>query len=164
LTTVDTKELTMVAEAVVADWQKIGVQAELLVVPRTEIQKDILRTRDYDALLYGELIAADSDFFPFWHSSQAEGNGLNLALWKNSAADKLLEQARTVSLAEREKLYQQFQDILLKDLPALFIYSPTYPYAMTRNLKGVDGHFMYVPADRFTDVHEWYIETTLGWE
>jgi peptide/nickel transport system substrate-binding protein len=164
LTTVDTKELSAVAEAIKEDLGKIGVRVTVNAVPRQNIQKDVIRARDYDALLYGEIVGADSDLYPFWHSSQSEGAGLNLAMWKNTVADGMLDKARTVGVEERAKLYQSFQDVLLKDLPAWFIYSPTYPYAMTRTVKGLDPHLLYVPADRFADVQDWYIETAFAWE
>jgi peptide/nickel transport system substrate-binding protein len=165
ITTADAKENLAAAEAVKRGWTAIGVQAAIDAVPASRIQKDHIRTREYDALLYGEIIGADPDPYPFWHSSQAEGAGLNLAGWSNRRADELLEKARaSADPAARETMYKEFQDILAEDVPAIFLYSPTYTYVVGRKIKGIEPATIFTPADRFAAVEEWYVKTSKSWK
>ncbi len=165
LVTVDSKENVAVAEAVKDAWVGLGVQTELSVVPASRIQKDVIRPRDYDALLYGEIVGADPDLYPFWHSSQATEQGLNLSMFANRTADALLEQSRTTANdEERAADYQKFQAILADEMPAAFLYRPTYVFGMSRKIKGFNVQTIFTPADRFADITDWYTEMTTKWK
>jgi len=164
LTTVDAKENIAVAQLIKLSWQSIGVQTELEIIPASKLQKDKIKPRDYDALLYGEIIGPDPDPYPFWHSSQNDSPGLNLAVFSNRRVDELLEKARlTNNNDERAELYREFQNILAEEVPAIFLYSPTYTYAVSREVKGIDTATIFTPADRFSNVANWYIKTKRVW-
>jgi len=165
ITTVDAKENIAVAQTIKKDWEGLGVKTELEIVPSSKVQKEKIRPRSYDALLYGEIIGPDPDPFPFWHSSQNDAAGLNLAVFSNRRADELLEKARTATKTEdRETLYREFQDILAEEVPAILLYSPTYTYVVGRKVKGIETATIFTPADRFDDVASWYIETKRVWK
>jgi len=165
LTTVDAKENIDVAQIIRQEWQSIGVKAELETVPASRLQKEKIRPREYEALLYGEIIGPDPDPYPFWHSSQNASPGLNLAVFSNRRADELLEKARlTNNKDERAGYYREFQSILAEELPAIFLYSPTYTYAVSREIKGITATTVYVPADRFSAIADWYIKTKRVWQ
>ncbi|MEY4723844.1 MAG: hypothetical protein RLZZ324_1357 [Candidatus Parcubacteria bacterium] len=165
LTTVDAKEYQAAAAIVKQGWEQLGVKVDLDVVPASSIQKDKIRPRDYDALLYGEIIGSDPDPYPFWHSSQADENGLNLSMFNNRRADELLEKARTATSDDaRVKMYGEFQDLLLADNAAIFLYSPTYTYAVSKKIKGLDEGMIYSPADRFAEAATWYVNTGRAWK
>jgi len=164
LTTADSKENIAVAEFIRDAWQSLGVKTELQIVPASRIQKENIKTKDYDALLYGELIGPDPDPYPFWHSKQIEEGRLNLAMFANRRADELLEKARRSSgTEERAGFYREFQDILAEEEPAIFLYSPTYPYAVSRKIRGIGVQTIFTPADRFTDAAKWYMDTRRVW-
>jgi len=164
ITTVDAQENITVAQIIKRSWESIGIQAELEIVPASRIQQDKIRSRDYDVLLYGEIIGPDPDPYPFWHSSQNEGSGLNLAVFSNRKVDELLEKARATTDEEtRAELYEEFQDILAEDLPAIFLYSPTYTYAVDRRVQGIETGTIFAPADRFMEVKKWYVKTKRVW-
>jgi peptide/nickel transport system substrate-binding protein len=165
LTTVDQPDYVRTAELLKAAWESINVGVTINIVPPTRFQQDILRTKNYEALLYGELIGSDPDPFPFWHSSQSLGEGLNLSNYFNKNADKLLQDARqTTSLEEREKMYIEFQKILADDLPALFLFSPSYLYAVHKDVRGIDTERVILPTDRLNGIAGWYIKTRRGWK
>ncbi len=94
ITTVDAPEYIKVAELVGKMWNKLGAQTNIQSVTSHQIAGEILRKRSYDVLLYGEILGSDPDPFPFWHSSQINYPGLNLASFSNRNADKILEEAR----------------------------------------------------------------------
>lgn len=70
-------------------------------------------------------------FFPLFHSNQIKGVGTgqgNDPGWKNEEYDRLVEEANKLAdPAKREdrfKLYQQAEEILLKDAPLVPLYQP----------------------------------------
>ena len=163
ITTVDTAEYQAAAEAVALAWRSVGVLTNVITIPSSQISREALKGRQFDVLLFSEILGDDPDLFPFWHSSQTEYPGLNLAMFSDSDADKLLESARTATnTEERGELYKKFQDILAKKLPAVFIYSPTYEYLIDKKVQGVDASRIYTPSDRFNNLNKWYVKTKWG--
>ncbi len=73
---------------------------------------------DYDLLLIGTPIEPDPDQYSLWHSGQPT----NFTGYKNTRIDNLLERGRQVSdQAERKQIYQEFQQFLQEDPPAIFL-------------------------------------------
>jgi len=160
LTTVNRSENFKVTQMIQKMWQEIGVKTEIKIVESGQIQSDVIRKRNFEVLLFGEIFGADPDPYPFWHSSQAGENGLNLANFVNKEADKILEEARQISDPQkRHDKYIHFQNILNLQLPAVFLYTPKYVYPMSSSIQGVDTKVISIPADRFSNIEEWYVET-----
>lgn len=165
LTTVNNKETIRVAESVQSYWQAIGVHTVLTVIDSGVIQSDVLRPRNYEVLLFGEVLGPTTDPYPFWHSSQIEHPGLNLSLYINRKADTLLEEARaSTQPEERTKKYLAFQELLDKDVPAIFLYNPKYLYLQNKKVQEIAAHRIWIPADRFNEVERWYIKTQSEWK
>ena len=59
----------------------------------------------------------------------------------------------------RAENYEKFQAILAKELPAIFLYTPTYNFVASKEIKGVTFQNIFAPADRFNDLASWYIKT-----
>lgn len=160
LTVANTPELIKVAELIQAQWEQLGMALNLELVDLQFIYSEVIAPREYEMLLTGELLGTDPDPYPFWHSSQIEDPGLNLSLYGNRKADKLLDDARAISNPEeRAEKYQAFQDILAEDLPAVFLYQPTYSYIVTDKILNIDLPQIIFPDDRFSEVNSWYIKT-----
>jgi len=101
----------------------------------------------------------------FWHSSQRLDPGLNIALYANIKADKLLEQARNMTNSkDRDAKYEQFKTEIKKDIPAIFLYYPDFIYVLPKNIKGVELGSATVPSERFLHVSKWYIDTDSVWQ
>lgn len=165
ITTVNDQELSSVAAEVATMWQELGVQVSIHTANPRDVNAEVLRPRQYDVLLYGEIIGADPDPFPFWHSSQTDYPGLNLANFINRAADGLLEQAReSTDDNVRAQKYIAFQEILQKQFPAVFLYAPTYTYAGSSRVKGSEVSRILTPSDRFNNIEKWYIKTKQVWK
>ena len=165
LTTVDQPEYLKTADILKQNWEKIGASLELRIMNTGRVDKEVIKPRNYEAFLYGEIVGADPDPYPFWHSSQSLSGGLNLSNYYNKDADKLLEEARKLNNAdERAKKYIDFQNILAEELPAIFLYSPTYDYGVNKKVKGISQERITVPSDRFNGIEDWYIKTKLGWD
>lgn len=160
LKTVQQPELLRAAEAIASQLAAVGVNVRVDAVGANDLFASVIAPRDYEMLLTGALIGLDPDPYPFWHSSQASGNGLNLARYQNRKADELLEAARsTTDEVARATAYREFQDLLAADVPAVFLYQSAYAYAYPSKIKGVDIPRIVTPSDRFADVTSWYIKT-----
>ena len=143
-------------------WQKLGVELEIkmLDVSTLEFEREVIKPRNYEILLFGEVLGTIPDPFPFWHSSQKIDPGLNLAVYENKKADKLLETARqTLDDNKRKETLEEFQDILIKDAPVIFLYSPDYIYLSSKKIKGIEAKNIVDPSKRFTGIENWYIKT-----
>lgn len=159
LTTSNWPELVAVADQIKKQWGVIGARISVEILDLPELQQAI-KDRDYEALLFGEVLGLDPDPFSFWHSSQKRDPGLNLALYDNKTADKLLEEAKqTPDRFVRLSKYDEFQKLVAKDVPAIFLYSPDYLYAQPAKVKNSKASIISVPSDRFTDINQWYIKT-----
>ncbi len=164
LTTSTWPELNNVAKILKEEWAKIGIELTIEALPTQELQQTI-KDRGYQTLLFGEILNIDPDPFSLWHSSQKRDPGLNLALYDNKSADSLLEKARqTLNPLERIKQYQDFQKLVVEDVPAIFLYNPLYIYAQTNNIKGFDSKIISMPSDRFSNIEKWYINTKRSWK
>ncbi len=160
LLTTDWPEYVKTAELLKKQWKKIGVNLNLRRETVGTITQDYIRPREYEALLYGEIIGSDPDPYPFWHSQEARDPGLNLALFKNEKADNLLVKGRKeFDTEKRAEYYQEFQEILVEELPAIFLYNPIHLYLTTDKLKGLQLEKVVIPSERFGNVNEWYIKT-----
>jgi peptide/nickel transport system substrate-binding protein len=160
LTTVEQDEYIKVATIIKDFWNVIGVNVDLQIISRDKIDKDVIEPRNYQALLYGEIIGYDPDLFPFWHSSQRLSPGANLANYANKKVDQLLEEARVTSDNQiRDQKYKEMQNILIADLPAIFLYSPTYTYPISKDIKGILIQRIATPSDRFINIEDWFIKT-----
>lgn len=165
ISTADSADLKMIAEMIKKSWEELGVKVTIKVYEFGDLSQNIIKTRKYDALLFGEIINKDLDLYAFWHSSQRNSPGLNVSMYVNSKADKILEDAR-ISYDEKKRndLYESFEEIIKDDIPAIFLYSPEYLYMMSKDIKGYDMKTMTNPSDRFTNISKWYIKTDKVWE
>ncbi len=160
LTTTEDPILQEVAHFIKEQWSKIGISTEIESFSVNAVKQEVIRERDYQALLFGQVLGLMPDPYPFWHSSQREYPGLNLSDYRNKTVDVLLEEARTEQdPIVRQQLYQETQEILLNDVPAAFLYNPDLVYLASNKIKGIEPSFIADPSQRFTQVENWYINT-----
>lgn len=165
ISTLNSPDLVKVAEYVKTDWEKLGVKVDIKQFEFGDLQQNIIRPRKFEALLYGEAIGRDMDFFAFWHSSQRNDPGLNISMYTNSKVDKLLEDARkTQDINTRTEKYIAFEEELKKDVPAIFLYSPSFTYIIPNKIKGLEINTITMPFERFLNINKWYIETNNLWK
>ena len=164
LATGNVPELRAAAEYLRTTWEQLGVQVHVEIYDQGDLAQNVIRPRKYDALLFGEVIGREIDLFAFWHSSQRNDPGLNVALYTNPTADKLLEQLRQTSdEGTRALLYTKFKAELDKDVPALFLYAPDFVYSVPKDVLGLQLGFIETPSDRFLTSASWHRETDRVW-
>ncbi|MBI4118236.1 MAG: peptide ABC transporter substrate-binding protein [Parcubacteria group bacterium] len=164
LATSNAEELLLTAKALQSEWRGLGADVIIQTLPVNELNQNVIRPRTYDTLFFGEVIGRESDPFPFWHSSQRNDPGLNIALYTNITVDKLLEGARsTTDIEKRAEAYEKFQKEIASDSPAVFIYSPDFIYILPERIQGVERGTIALPSERFINIHQWFIETNREW-
>ena len=158
--TVDQSPLPEVAKELERQWEAFGIQATVQTLSPTALERDGIKPRAYQALLFGEVLGKIPDPFPFWHSTQAKAPGLNLSSYTNKTVDKLLEDARKeLDPVKRLELFSQMQELVLKDVPAIFLYNLDYTYYVSTAVKGIQTPIIADPSWRFAATTEWYIKT-----
>ncbi|MEA2065246.1 MAG: peptide ABC transporter substrate-binding protein [Patescibacteria group bacterium] len=159
LTLIDSPQNIELAGMIKDFWKEIGVNTEINLLEISEIKK-VRDERNYQAMLYSEILGFDPDPYPFWHSSQVSFPGLNLSGFNNKEADKLLEDARIIIDKDiRIEKYKKFQELLNEEKTAIFLFQPIYDYVIDKNIKNVKISNIVVPSDRFSNINEWYIKT-----
>lgn len=153
-------ELKATAELVKEMWEQIGAEVTLKFFDPNDFSQNVLRPREYEALLFGEIVGRDIDLFAFWHSSQRNDPGLNIALYTSIKADKLLSEARTLD-KQNDRLirYTAFEEEIKKDIPAVFLYSPDFIYGVKQDIKGISLGRVTVPSERFLGIRNWHRDT-----
>lgn len=164
LATANVPELRAAAEYLRDTWSKAGARVNVKIFEQGDLAQNVIRPRKYDALLFGEVIGRELDLFAFWHSSQRNDPGLNIAGYANSAADKSLEALRATSKKDkRAQLLASFLREISKDLPAVFLYAPDFVYSVPNDIAGVNLGFIETPDDRFLSLPQWHRETDKVW-
>lgn len=161
LATIDDPVQLRIADSVARQWREFGLQVEVHAMGASQFREEVLQQHQFEAVLSTiQPSGPDPDPYPFWHSTQALGEGLNLSGFSNSIVDQLLESARqTPSSAQRAEDYHVFQEVFSHALPALLLNTPTYQYVVTSELQGLAPGLLFSPSSRFLDVHGWFLKT-----
>jgi peptide/nickel transport system substrate-binding protein len=149
---------------VVKQWEAIGVNVLTEQFEQTGLVQSVIRPRDFQALLFGIDTNRSYDLYSFWHSSQQDDPGLNIAQYANVNVDELLEssrneqneEARTISLAKAS-------DIINAERPAAFLFQPTLTYVISTNVNLPTLTNLARPAERFSNISEWHTKSATLW-
>ena len=121
------------AESIKQQWEELGELAVTHCLENNDENKDLCEnlrlkinikitnfpdTSNFELLLLGQDSPPDPDQYFLWHSEQPT----NFTRYKNTRIDSLLEKGRkTLEQNERLAVYQEFQQFLLEDPPAIFL-------------------------------------------
>ena len=50
----------------------------------------------------------------------------------------------------------QAQEVISKEIPAIFLYQPTYHFALSDKIQGVTLDYLANAGDRFGGIADWY--------
>ncbi len=145
----------LTADTIVEQLKAVGVEVIIEKYAQAELEEKI-KTRDYDMLLYGQSLGYNLDTFAYWHSSQASETGLNLSNYQNPEADFLIESIRgTFDTDEKQELLQDLAETITADVPAIFLYTPSYYYVVDTKMTGIGFSKILQPKDRFSNINLW---------
>lgn len=160
LTTSNDPLLVAIANAIKTQWEEVGITTSIQNVDITELKQNIIKDRNYEALIFGQILSVMPDPFSFWHSTQRNYPGLNLSNYNNKKVDKLLEEIRVEdNQLVRNSILENTQKLLLDDVPAIFLCNPTYSYFVSDKIKGIQPELIADPSERFAGISNWYLHT-----
>jgi len=147
---------SMTAEIIKTQLANIGIEVVIEAYDNETLQEKI-EARDYDLLLYGQNLGYNLDTYSYWHSSQATEYGLNLSNYRNPNADATIEKIRqTFDETERTDLMNDLAETIEEDVPAVFLYTPSYYFLVDERVKGIEIDNLRFPSDRFSNISNWY--------
>ncbi len=164
LTTSNTPLFDATATYVQSQWEALGVRVQVDQFEQTDLVQSIIRPRSFQALLFGNDIGRAVNIYPFWHSSQKNDPGLNIAQYANIDSDALLEKIRTESDTQKRSEYiAQFNEIVASELPAIFLFAPTFNYVLDTRVVPTSFTQLSKPSERFANIAQWYMTSSNLW-
>lgn len=152
--------LTETAAQLQESWKKIGIIINPIILNPTDITNEVIKTRNYQMLLFGNVLKTNPDLFSFWHSTERFYPGLNLSLYDNKKADALLESIRkNLDDQSRAEELSKLQTLISNDQPAVFLFSPAYLYVAPKSFGGLEKNLIATASERFEHVNQWYVDT-----
>jgi peptide/nickel transport system substrate-binding protein len=145
-------------------WEHIGASVQIDQFEQADLTQGVIRPRDYEALLFGTHLGRSLDYYSFWHSSQRNDPGLNVALFANITTDSLLTEMRKNTDPEtRADQIEEFAEELSEENPAIFLYAPELLYVFPNDVAGASFKGVSDPEERYARVNEWFTETESVW-
>ena len=158
LVTVNTGYLPTLADNLELQLTGLGFKVNKRIAePGQDFLINVVRPRSYDILIYEIDLGANPDLFPYYHSSQSGGSGLNLSNYNNKLLDALILGARGSMNPEiRTTRYDTFLKYWVEDVPAIGIYQVDMTYFYNKNVRTFPDDYRLVSAtDRFNGVESW---------
>jgi peptide/nickel transport system substrate-binding protein len=145
-------------EAAIGELKKIGIEATMEVLDRVPFNVK-MRKGEYDISFTGvdERFDWDDAYYMFLHSGEIEKN--NWSRYNNKRMDDLLEKGRTTwNFEERKPIYKEVIEIVMEDVPVLFLYKTVVGYALQSYLKGFRKGFALRPAWHGGGTKYWWLD------
>jgi len=109
--------------------------------------------RDCDTMV--ELRGGDPDPDRFLYRTFYSTGAVNNFLFKDTAIDRLLDRGRVhLTVAERKPIYNELERMLVKDAPAVFLYTPLETQVLQHYVKG----FRLIPTGALNYLEQTSIE------
>lgn len=160
LSTGDSPELARAASLIKEMLEGVGVRVTIDARSFSDLESAVIRPRNFQMLLFGQVYGYEPDPFAFWHSSQTKDPGLNVTFFAHRTGDKILEEARRSTDAQkRVLLYSDFARIAAREIPAIPLYTQLFIYVLPRDMEGATLSRISLPTDRFNDINRWYRKT-----
>ncbi len=167
LTSPSPPEYAATAELIRSQWDRLGVDVRVVIPETRALFEEHLLKREYDVLLFGQSLLDNYDTYPYWHSSGTQRltddrsslriDAYNLSQFASFEADALLETIRgKYSDEERATALMKLQEILKRDVPAVYLYSPVYTFAHREDILGIELGHLSLHSDRFLTLHRWH--------
>lgn len=152
------------AEFLRSTWKEVGVEVSIKQFEQSDLTQSVIRPRDYETLLFGTQLGRSLDFYSFWHSSQRNDPGLNIALYVNITTDSILsEMRRTSDSTVFEEAVTRFANEVAKETPAIFLYAPELLYVFPNHVMNASFAGVSEPRERWSGIENWYIKTEAVW-
>jgi peptide/nickel transport system substrate-binding protein len=164
ITTPNTPLFDETATYIADVWRALGVEVNVSQFEQTDLVQSIIRPRDFEALLYGADIGRQADLYPFWHSSQKNDPGLNIAQYTNIDVDSLLQKMRIEKEENARMAALKTAETIIKDeRPAIFLFVPTFGYVLDKSVTATPFTKISKQSERFANISKWHIRSNNLW-
>lgn len=155
----DHEQFVRIAELLKAQWQEIGVELNIQEHEQSDLEKNIIQPRDYDAVLYAHQMRFEPNLLPLWHSKEKSDPGMNYALFADEKMDDaLVNLLKTTSDDEKNNYYKIQQERLQAEVPAIFLFAPKISFMHSDAVKGIMVERVNASHERYAQIHTWYIK------
>lgn len=142
-------------------WGGLGINLVVELRDPGDIASNVLVSRDYQLLLFGNILSPAEDLYPYWHSSAALHPGLNLSSYRSPEVDELLSTTRrTLNETARDSLLKEINKKIFYDSPAVFLFSTDFLLATSKHVQGIRPFELWEPTDHLRQIDEWFVKTT----
>lgn len=154
--TAQSSELEITLDYIKESLLKVGCDLQIESIETSQELEEKIKNRNYDLLLYGQHLGYNLDTYAYWHSSQATQSGLNLSNYRNLKADALIEDVRQIFDNEKKKeALNRLGKVIEGDVPAIFLYTPIYHYAVNKKVGNIQIGFPSFSSDRLSYLYKW---------
>lgn len=141
-----------------------GIDMTLDIRDQNDLNQNIIRNRDYEALLSTIEIQSPSDLYAFWHSSQRNAPGLNISSYTSKTFDQALETIKTatnknITDEQLQKIRTEFYD----EYPYIPLYTPTRSIVYKNNLNAEIPSSINSSKDLISNINYWWNDTEKVW-
>lgn len=164
LATANDAPFTDIARELRDTWTELGITVTVDLYEQSDLIQQVVRPRDFDALLFGTEVGRALDLYPFWHSSQREDPGLNITRYANITTDAALETLRSSRDAtERTEALETVVTTLAEEEPAIFLYNPVFTYVLTDTVRPTAMNGIARTSERFSNIRNWHVRADEVW-
>ena len=141
------------AEMIAAHLKDIGMNVTLKKAPWDDL-KEMVDTKNFDAVLTGFDLAPSMDLSFAFHSEEIE-RGTNFISYRNAEMDDLLFQTfRAVDAAQSRQAYAKLQKLIVEDVPYISLYFRTSAVIYNGRLR---GDINPISTNLYNDINKWYL-------
>jgi peptide/nickel transport system substrate-binding protein len=166
LTILDSQDMQALGSFIQTELKKAGINLVLKPVDINEFHSR-LRSRSFQMIIVGELPTSGyyPDLFPFFHSSQKPPQGMNFPGYTDKEIDQTLSFLReALELENKQEEYQKIAQAIKEDLPAIFLYRPSWTWLVSKTIKVPLTTFLNTPEEHLSLVNQWHLFTKRVWK
>ena len=153
----DEKQHVELATEIARIWEdKLNLEIEVKKEDSETFVENVINTRNFEVLFYGQEVGRDPDRYVQWHSTQKDPPNLNISGFNQIRSDRALEEGRNELDNEKRIIhYNEFQKVVDEQVPVIFLYHPYVHYYVSGYIKGIGQKYTFTYWDRFLDFANW---------
>jgi peptide/nickel transport system substrate-binding protein len=153
------EQIKKVAQELKNQWKEIGVDVSVQEHEKGDLNSNIIKPRDYDALLYAHQMRFEPSLNPLWHGDEKSDPGMNYALFDDDEMNTTLNDFRMIKDEnDKNESYKKQQIRLKEENPAIFLFSPKLSFMHSEVVKGMNTQRVNASYDRYSDIINWFVK------
>jgi peptide/nickel transport system substrate-binding protein len=161
----ETSDLNNTALFIQQTLRSIGIEVTIETFDVASLNQMVIRQRDYEALLFGQAYGRFIDLYPFWHSSNRDDPGLNIARHTSSDTDEAVVALRSeTDESTRQQYFERILEEFSETTPAAFLYIPDFIYIKDERINNIKIPPVERSSDRFSNIEDWFIHSESVWK